>query len=434
MDGRRRRVGSGALGVALFAAVVGGALVLPGGAWGASETRTIYNRSSFSLRSGDGCTLQEARRTRTAPTVRQDFRCEGRTATAAPPGPATITLNEGDTLSVISGDGCSVKPTRLTSAPLSVQRDLTCMIKGSLPPVVSPPPVVPAVPPTSVTGGATWKSVWSDEFSGTTVDESKWNVANNANYGSANREDQCYQRGNTTVADGSLQFTARRQTVTGCGRNPHGGASYYFTSGMVTTRAQHGDLKMKFRRGYAEVQMRAPRGNLYWPAFWLVSAGDGSSPSWPAYGEIDVAEIYGSHPDTIESNFHRTGGSIGEKRHNADQPTSSAAGVNINPPHPLVNGATNDWHRYGIKWSADRLDWYVDGVVVRTYHASCTADRKALGYDKSVILNLAIGGTGPRGIGRGYTGGESKGTYNNGNLSADIPGVMEVDYVRIWQP
>ena len=47
--------------------------------------------------------------------------------------------------------------------------------------------------------------------------------------------------------------------------------------------------------------------------------------------------------------------------------------------------------------------------VVRTLPASTHADRKALGYDKSVILNLAIGGTGPRGIGRGYTGGESKG-------------------------
>lgn len=413
--------------------MVGGALMLPGGAWGASETLTLYNRSSLSLRSGDGCTLKEAHPIRAARTARQDFRCEGTGAAVAPTGPATVTLHHGDALSVMSGDGCSLKPTRLTGAPSSVQRDLTCAIKGSRPPVASPPPVVPAVPPTSVTGGATWKSIWSDEFSGTTVDATKWNVANNANYGSANREDQCYESGNTTVADGTLQFAARRQTVTGCGRNSHGGANYYFTSGMVTTRAQHGDVKMKFRRGYAEVQMRAPRGNLYWPAFWLVSAGDGSSPKWPAYGEIDVAEIYGSHPDVVESNFHRTGGSIGDKRHNAGKPKSSAAGVNINPPHPLVTGATNDWHRYGIKWSSDRLDWYVDGVAVRTYRASSKADRKALGYEKSIILNLAIGGTGPRGIGRGYTGDESKGAYSNGNLSADIPGVMEVDYVRIWQ-
>lgn len=434
MDGRRRRVGSAALSIVVFGAVVGGALMLQGGAWAASETRTLYNRSSFSLRSGDGCALEDAHLTRTARTVRQDFRCKGTGAELTPTAPASITLHDGDTLSVISGDGCSLRRVRVTSAPANLQRDLTCVIKGSLPPVASPPPVVPAVPPNSVTGGATWKSIWSDEFSGTTVDTTKWNVANNANYGSANREDQCYQSGNTTVADGTLQFTARRQTVTGCGRNPHGGANYYFTSGMVTTRAQHGGVKMKFRRGYAEVQMRVPRGNLYWPAFWLVSAGDGSSPKWPAYGEIDVAEIYGSHPDAIESNFHRTGGSIGDKLHNAGKPKSNAAGVNINPPHPLVTGATNDWHRYGIKWSADRLDWYVDGVAVRTYRASSTADRKALGYEKSIILNLAIGGTGPRGIGRGYTGGETRGTYNNGNLSADIPGVMEVDYVRIWQP
>ncbi len=71
---------------------------------------------------------------------------------------------------------------------------------------------------------------------------------------------------------------------------------------------------------------------------------------------------------------------------------------------------------------------------MRSYTASTKADRKALGYEKSIMLNLAIGGTGPRGAGRGYTGGESNGTYSNGNLSADIPGVMEVDYVRVWQP
>lgn len=421
--------------MAAVGAVAAGALVLPGGAWGTSETHTLYHRSTLSVRSGDGCNLKEARLTATALHVRQDFRCQRNgVAPTALPGTATVTLNDGDTVSVLSGDGCRVQETRQSSTSRKFQRDLTCVIKGSSPLVVPPPAAHDIVPPESVTRGSPWKTIWADDFSGSTVDTTKWNVAHNKNFGSANREDQCYQEGNTTVVDGTLRFTARRQTVTGCGRNPHAGAYYYFTSGLVTTRAQHGDLKMKFRRGYAEVQMRAPRGNLYWPAFWLVSAGDGSSPKWPAYGEIDVAEIYGSRPDVSESNFHRTGGNIGSKRHNIDDPLSGGAGVNINPPNPLVSGATNGWHRYGIKWSADRLDWYVDGVVVRTYRASSKADRKALAYEKSIILNLAIGGTGPRGTGRGYTGGESDGTYNNGNLSADIPGLMEVDYVRVWQP
>ena len=35
-------------------------------------------------------------------------------------------------------------------------------------------------------------------------------------------------------------------------------------------------MRFKFRQGYAEVRMRVPRGNIYWPAFWLVGAGDGS--------------------------------------------------------------------------------------------------------------------------------------------------------------
>jgi beta-glucanase (GH16 family) len=420
-------------------ALVTGALMLPSAASATADTRTLYNRTTLSVASGDGCDLKEARRTDTPVTVRQDFRCaRGGDAAAlvhaGPATPATVRMNDGDSLTVLSGDGCSLKTGRPIGASPRLRRDVTCVIKGSEPLVVSPPPEVPATPPKSVTGGATWRSIWSDEFTGAALDDTKWNVADNTNYGTANREDQCYQARNTTVADGVLRFTARRQTVTGCGRNPHGGSYYYFTSGMVTTRAQQGPVRMKFRRGYVEAQLRVPRGNLYWPAFWLVSAADGSSPAWPAYGEIDIAEIYGSRPDVSESNFYRTGGSIGGRRHNVDEPGTDTAGVNINPPRPLVSGATNGWHRYGIKWSANRLAWYVDGVRVRSYTASTKADRKALGYQKSIMLNLAIGGTGPRGAGRGYTGGESGGEYANGNLSADIPGVMEVDYVRVWQP
>ncbi len=408
----------------------------PSGAGAASETRTLYNRESLSVRSGDGCALLATTATSAASKTRQDYRCAGAGAGAPSPpaGPGAVTLDDGDTLSVMSGDGCGLQPAGTAGASPRVRREVTCGLRSTRRPAESPPPVVAAVPPKSVTGGAAWRSIWSDEFSGSGIDATKWNVADDANYGSANREDQCYRRANVTESGGTLRLTGRRETVTGCGRNPHGGRAYFFTSGLVTTRRQNGPLKMKFRRGYAEVQMRVPRGNLYWPAFWLVSAGDGSSPSWPAYGEIDVAEIYGSHPDVMESNFHRSGGSIGGRRHNVNHPRSTAVGVNVNPPHVLVTGGTNGWHRYGIKWSANRLDWFIDGVPVRTYKASTNADRKALGYEKSIMLNLAIGGTGPRDTARGYTGDESGGAYKNGNLTADIPGVLAVDYVRVWQP
>ena len=80
----------------------------------------------------------------------------------------------------------------------------------------------------------------------------------NTNFGSGNDEDQCYKSANTTVSGGTLKLVGRRQTVTGCGTNPDGGSSYFFTSGMVTTRAEGRGVTMKFRQGYAEVRMRVP--------------------------------------------------------------------------------------------------------------------------------------------------------------------------------
>jgi beta-glucanase (GH16 family) len=297
----------------------------------------------------------------------------------------------------------------------------------------SPTPGGSDQPPAAVTGGAAWNTVFADDFNGNAVDPSRWNVQDNSNYGSGNNEDECYKAANTTVANGMLSLTGKRETVTGCGSNPDGGNAYYFTSGMVTTRQQGGAMKFKFRQGYAEVRMRMPRGNLYWPAFWLVGAGDGSSPGWPDYGEMDVTEIYGSKPDISESNFHRAGGNIGARNHNVNNPTSSSSSLNVNAPNPLVAGGTNGWHTYGINWTGTRLDWYIDGILVRTYDAASSADTSALSYEHSIILNLAMGGDGPRSSDHGYTGGESGGGYNDGNLNADLPGSMDVDYVRVWQ-
>jgi beta-glucanase (GH16 family) len=326
-----------------------------------------------------------------------------------------------------------------TAPPTTVATEAPTTTTTTTPPDTTPPapPVTTPVsgagqPPLGVTGGAKWKPIFDDDFNGSGVDPTKWNVQNQSNYGSGNHEDECYMAANTTVADGALNLIGKRETVNSCGANPDGGNNYFFTSGMVTTRAQGGGLKFKFRQGYAEIRMRVPRGNLYWPAFWLVGAGDGSSPGWPDYGEFDVTEIYGTHPDISESNFHKADGSIGAGTANVANLLADTAGININPPATLLTGGTNAWHTYGINWTANHLDWYVDGVKVRTYTAKSAADTAALGYEHSMILNLAMGGDGPQY--EGYTGNESGGGYSNGNLSADLPGAMQVDYARVWQP
>jgi beta-glucanase (GH16 family) len=415
--------------LALALALVATTLVAPTEAYAAARSASLASGAGISIRSGDGCTVKLAPPANGRKFAR-NFVCQFvgtvKPPPAQPPAPRIQALFNGDTMAVTSADGCVLKPIPKNSKYV---KNVGCFGSGTTP----PPTGGTGQPPPAVTGGATWRTVFADEFTGAAVDRNKWNVADNSNFGSGNNEDQCYKAANTTVGGGTLKMAGRRQTVSGCGTNPDGGGSYYFTSGMVTTRAQGGGVTMKFRQGYSEVRMRVPRGNIYWPAFWLVGAGDGSSPGWPAYGEVDVTEIYGSRPDVSESNFHRTGGNIGAANHNVNTPGSSSTGRNVNPPNAFVAGGVNSFHTYGVNWTASKLEWFIDGVKVRTYNASSNNDLTALAYEHSIILNLAMGGNGPKSGDHGYTGGEGGGAYSNGNLAADLPGTMEIDYVRVFQ-
>ena len=285
-----------------------------------------------------------------------------------------------------------------------------------------------------MTGGATWRAIWADDFSGTAVDTTKWNVQNNSNFGSGNQEDECYLAANTTVSGGpahgrpapdrdELRFEPERWQ---CLLLQPPAWSPTPRAGWV-----HED---EVPPRYAEVRIRVPRGNLYWPAFWLVGAGDGSSPGWPAYGEIDVTEIYGSKPDVSESNFHRTGGNIGSRNHNVNNLGSSSTGVNVNPPNPFVSGGTNNWHTYGVNWTSNRIDWIIDGG--QGAHVQHVRERGPYGAGLRAQHHPEPGDGRCRSRypDHGYTGQESGSGYSNGNLVADLPGTMEVDYVRVWQP
>lgn len=250
--------------------------------------------------------------------------------------------------------------------------------------------VVPPAPNNPPFPGA-YTMILGEDF---TSDLSHWNVLNNSTYGSGNNEEQRYMTDNVELVNGVCRLVGKQEVTAG---------GYQYTSGMITTRAMEGKPeKFSFLRGYAEIRARFPKGGGYWPAFWLVGAT--GAPPWPAYGEVDIVEWYGTVPTVAESNFHKTGGNIGAGHH-----TLSPDGTN--------------WHTYGINWMADRLEWWYDGKLVRTYIAMTDADRSALGYKHTIHINLAIGGNGPR-LYHGW-----KGDWKDG----EIPGAYEIDYVRVWQ-
>lgn len=269
-----------------------------------------------------------------------------------------------------------VKATRQERA--KYVHDLVLAHTPKLPSAPSEPAGDP-MPPDAVPGP--WRLLWNEDFTG---DLAAWNVQDRSTFGDGNNEAQTYMAANVEVRDGTLRLKAKSD----------------LTSGMVTTRKQGGPQRFKYRHGYCEARIRCPLGSIYWPAFWMVGA-EGTGP-WPAYGEFDVCEVYGPRPLAAESNYHRPGGNIGGRA------------------HPVLFGV-GEWHTYGLLWDASSLTWVYDGQVVRTHRPTSETALAPLQLEHSFILNLALGGNGPAGYG-----------WEEGDLSG-LPGIMEVDYVRVWQ-
>src|SRR4051794_37886695 len=208
-----------------------------------------------------------------------------------------------------------------------------------------------------------------DEFD--RLDLAKWNDMDST-YLDTNGVENVFRSANVRVSGGALHLLARRE------------ANGTVTSGLVMTgETVGGHVTFKGTGGFIEVRARFPAAAGGWPAIWLNSPGDGSVPPWPAYGEIDIAEFYGDHPGVVESNYHWEDGGVHR---------DAGAGT-----HPVRNVA--GWHTYGVGIHPDRLEYFYDGIKVRTIPATTAGMRRGLSYTHSIVLNLAIGGNGARDAG-----------------------------------
>lgn len=111
------------------------------------------------------------------------------------------------------------------------------------------------------------------------------------------------------------------------------GADKIFTSGELQSRES-------YQYGYFEVRMRVPRGDGLVTGFFTFTRPDGRS-SWE---EIDI-EILGRDTRSMELTYHV---------HGRARQTIIDLGFD----------AADDFHVYGIEWTADAIRWYVDGQMV----------------------------------------------------------------------
>jgi beta-glucanase (GH16 family) len=235
-----------------------------------------------------------------------------------------------------------------------------------------------------------WRLVWSDDFDRDgPPDPAKWTYEHGL---VRNREAQFFTRDrseNARVAGGHLIITARKE--------PWEKASY--TSASLTTQG-----RFAFTYGKVEICARVPAGRGTWPALWTLGT-DMNTAGWPACGEIDIMEFVGMTPDT----FHFT---VHTKAFNHTKRTQKGANT-------VAPNAAADFHRFGITWTPERIDWFFDGRPVFSFANSGKGpDEWPFGSPQYLILNLAIGGA------WGGLGGIDDTIF---------PAEFRVDYVRVWR-
>ena len=136
-----------------------------------------------------------------------------------------------------------------------------------------------------------WVAVWADEFDGTFIDSSRWNVTIGGG-GFGNNEEQFYMPANAQIVDGKLVITAKDES--------YGGEDY--TSARLTSW-----LKGDFKYGRIQVRAKLPSGRGTWPAIWMMPTSSVYG-GWPNSGEIDIMEYVGYEPGVVHTTIHTTYG------------------------------------------------------------------------------------------------------------------------------
>ncbi len=212
------------------------------------------------------------------------------------------------------------------------------------------------------------------------------------NDGWGNNELQFYtdRPENAIVQNGYLIITAKQEAFQG--------ASY--TSARLKTQNLFDQQYGRF-----EARIKLPYGKGLWPAFWMLGSNF-EEDGWPQCGEIDIMEYLGNSPTQILGTLHGPGFSGGES---------------ISKKYNLIGDRfDNGFHIFGIEWTKDHINWYVDDVLYNQITRQQVEDEGGEWvFDNSffMILNMAVGGNLP----------------GNPDTNTMFPQRMIVDYVKVYQ-
>ena len=224
---------------------------------------------------------------------------------------------------------------------------------------------------------------WHDEFDGTNLNSSKWNVS--VGYNNANSELEYYSATNVYVNNGLLVLESDKAV--------QGGQTSY-TSGKVTSSGKFDQLY-----GWFEWNGRIPAGRGLWPAYWMLN-----NVSWPP--EIDVMETIGTLTYCNTMSLH-----WGPLPAGCTYPWD--CGHTENTQYCGGTDFSAAFHAFAVDWEPTGCTYYIDGVARYSagYLGNCT-------NNMYLIMNTAVGGSWP---------GSPDGT-------TPFPAYNQIDYVHVFKP
>jgi beta-glucanase (GH16 family) len=259
--------------------------------------------------------------------------------------------------------------------------------------------------------GTPWICTFSDEFTGSSLNRSKWTpqlTAQTSFTSGSGTATTCYvdSPDNISVGGGALALTVRKEAAPiSC---PIGGTRFRtsYTAGGVSTMGNFSQAYGRFdvRAAFPASVLRGLQSSL-----WLWPDNSLKYGPWPVSGEIDIAEYYTSRPGFVVPTLH----------YYATTERDPAKGINSTTDAFCHFDEPGKFHDYTLVWTPALLSVYYDGTLCLFDHWKPALMSAPAPFDSPFFLTLTAG------IGIGANSYDAQRT--------ELPSTTRVDYVRIYK-
>lgn len=226
--------------------------------------------------------------------------------------------------------------------------------------------------------GQNWKMIWSDEFEGSQIDDSKWTWF--LGWSGPRYREAYYTNEDAYLEDGNLVFRVRKY-------------GDLFKTSWLTTKN-----KFKHKYGYWEIRCKFSEMEAkgYWVAFWLWAYGGSYDGKVETGAEIDIMEYAWMNNKT--NHALAWGKQKGQRMHHTQE----------------TPGLREGFHTFGFQWTKEEYIFYINGKEI------WRSDKGVSQAEQTLFLSVEI---------------QKEIWGDGGNIKHHVnvlPDYWIIDYVRIY--